>query len=170
MNRQMYYLNLSRPQAIFGQFDSSSPFAQSGKPSHTYDFEMHRPESHKNWFFKHLSISVGSLIDGVGIVPVAFVQPISSESSPQSLTPSHFLFVRTENLGNAYHCWPAIYWESSSDTHHQYGTHLSFSHWYIQSWHVGIMFSILVFGSDVVWVQLASSAPFIQSWSPSKRE
>lgn len=59
--------------------------------------------------------------------------------------------------------------KNPSNTNHQYGTHLSFSHWYIQSWHVGIRFSIFVFDSVVVWVQLDSSAPFMQSWSPSSR-
>lgn len=42
------HLNLSRAQMAFGQLVSSSPPVQSGKPSHTYALEMHRPESHIN--------------------------------------------------------------------------------------------------------------------------
>lgn len=134
------HLNLSRPHAVFGQLLSSSPSGQSGKPSQTYDFEMHRIVLHMNWFFKQRSASGGSSIIGMSVIFVV-AHPSSSELSPQSLTPSHF---------------------------HQCGTHLSLVHWNIQSWHVGIILSIVGFRSGkMLVVQFSSSLPFWQSLSPS---
>lgn len=74
--------NLSRPQLLFGQFTSSSPEEQSGNPSQTYDLEMHRPESHMNWFLWHISVSMGSSSGG-GLVEFV-VHPNSSLRSLQS--------------------------------------------------------------------------------------
>lgn len=129
------------PHFVVGQLSSSSPFLQSGNPSQTYDFEMQRPESHINCVRKQMNgaSSVGDK-SGVG-VDVLLEQPNSSESSPQSFTPSHF---------------------------HQFGTHLLFLQWNIQSWQVGIILSIFEGGSVAVVLQCSSSKPFKQSLSPSK--
>lgn len=57
---------------------------QSGKPSQTYDFEMHRIELHMNWFLKQRSVSGGSSIIGISVTFV-IEQPSSSELSPRKV-------------------------------------------------------------------------------------
>lgn len=139
ISNDLTHLKLSLPHRSCGQLVSSSPFAQSGNPSQTYDLERHLPASHINWFGKHRStgtVGVRMVVD-----TVLLGHPASSAPLLQSLKPSHF---------------------------HQYGTHRSLPQWNIQSWHVGAAISVLWGGSVAVW-QFSSSRPFWQSLSPSKQ-